>query len=147
MEKSYVYFATHSHRLTQEKRATIEQIAQSYLEAFRKLGSAYEEKGQKEYLNAKQYLKEVKIGETTDLKKRGYQLDCVIVLDVEWEGTKSDRLFVEAYIRKKIENKYKKNAIHYGNDHFTCANSNIIKSIANNFRQWALEGIELSKKI
>lgn len=138
-EKCYVYFGTKTSAVLR-KDLTIDTMAKEFCENH---DYTYEE--------VKDELQKIKIGETSNLTGRKNKLrrdgDCTIVNYIEWEGTKAQRFFVESYVRMKIENSYSKNVTHFGNDHFKCSNSKIIKAIANHFEQWALEGLELSKTI
>mgnify|MGYP007101869500 CR=1 FL=1 len=89
----------------------------------------------------------VKIGETYDLRQRDNQLRYKEGISIEktfkFIGTHADRLFIEAYIRSKIERHYGNLAKKIGNDHFYCYNQNIVKAINNKFMTWAQEGYDL----
>lgn len=139
-EKCFVYIGTKIPAIL-KKDLTIEKMVKAFCEHNNNYTSE----------EVKDELQKIKIGETSNLTRRKNDLrrdgDCTIVNYIEWEGTKAQRFFVESYVRMKIENSYSKNVTHFGNDHFKCSNSKIIKAIANHFEQWALEGLELSKAI
>lgn len=83
----------------------------------------------------KRYNSIFKIGETADIKQRintlRYKEDTCIQQFVRWEGTKSERLFIEGYLRMAFESN--RNMTHFGNDHFSCVNSNTLKGAQNKF--------------
>lgn len=84
--------------------------------------------------------KTIKIGMTADLQRRKLELRSVehrtITKAFAFEGTETQALFVEAFLRKEIEKQYPETAKLNGIDHFTCRNSKIAKAIKNRFEIW-----------
>lgn len=90
----------------------------------------------------------IKIGETAYRCQRNRLLreqeDIEMQQMIKFKGTKSDRLFVESYVRSRIENRYSTfNIKHNGNDHFYCFNSNIIRTIWKEFPMYVQEGFNI----
>lgn len=82
----------------------------------------------------------VKIGQTTNTSRRNNQLwqeDFHIIKTAAVYGDYAERLFVESYLRAKI------NAIdfteHYRTDYFSCSNQKQIDWLANKFFGWVEE--------
>lgn len=94
----------------------------------------------------------IKVGETTNRGQRAYQVrqDCGLDIyeSVKFVGTKADRLFIESYVRSRIEHRYSTfNIVHQGNDHFVCLNSNVIRTIQREFHTYVEEGMEILNKM
>lgn len=90
--------------------------------------------------NEKNY---IKIGETTNARRRNNQLDdyyIVQTLDVNGLG-KNDRLFVESYVRSRINATKKVHQI--GLDYFECENENVVNWLAKQFNLWVAEANHL----
>lgn len=89
----------------------------------------------------------IKIGESANIEQRGQNLWYVehryITKVYEWEGTKAERLAVEAMLRAKIERHYPQTVEQSGCDHFICRNSKIAKAIRNKFDEWVAEAMVL----
>lgn len=87
----------------------------------------------------------IKIRETKNLYTRQYTVDTPIDLYVEFEGTHSDRLFIEAYVRSMYEANC--NMEHRGNDHFRCMNVNTLKGARNKFFTYVAMAFETLQSI
>lgn len=141
MDKSYVYLALQYDFLgdkTLTKKKLYERYRQRYNEEISKM---YVEIDMK-----------IKTGETTNRGRRAYQLRQDEGLDIYesamFYGTKSDRLFVEAYVRSCIENRYSAfNITPVGLDHFVCFNTNVIRTIQKEFPIYAAEAIKALEEL
>lgn len=93
----------------------------------------------------------IKIGETANLEQRTKLLWYVekryITKSYQFEGTKAERLALEAMLRAKIERHYPQVVVQSGIDHFICRNSKIAKAIKNHFDEWVAEAVELLNTI
>ena len=76
-----------------------------------------------------------KIGETSNLETRGNNLwsqeRMRVARYVSFDGTKDERLFIEAYLRSKYS--ANRNLAHFGNDHFTARTQNNLRGAENKF--------------
>lgn len=91
-------------------------------------------------VNEKKY---IKIGETTNARRRNYQLDdyyIVQTLNVNGLG-KDDRLFVESYVRSRINATKKVHQV--GLDYFECENENVAHWLSKQFNSWVTEANHL----
>ena len=136
MQTCYVYLALQYDFLA-DKTLTKKTLYQRYR-------SRYSEDTSRMYANIDM---KIKTGETANRGQRAYQLRKDEGLDiyesVKFMGTKSDRLFVESYVRSCIENRYSNfNIMHVGNDHFVCLNSNVIRTIQREFYTYVDEALE-----
>lgn len=79
-----------------------------------------------------------KIGETSNLynRKSGIKnVDKFLPVAVfQFEGTSAERKLLEGHIRFYYEVRFGKNCVNYGNDHFICNNSNILKCAIKEFQ-------------
>lgn len=95
------------------------------------------------------YYSVIKIGETASFDNRKnslrYQDGISIRRYVKFDGTKEERLFIEAYLRSKYAGN--RNMEHFGNDHFRCYNSKTIKGAENKFFQYVAEAFALLEQI
>lgn len=140
IETSWIYLAARYD--FSDRAVTKANILKSYLE------SDCAENAQKRTEEAMN----IKIGETAYRCQRNRLLreqeDIEMKLMIKFKGTKSDRLFVEAYVRSRIENRYSTfNVRHNGNDHFYCFNSNIIRTIWKEFPTYVQEGFNILNTI
>lgn len=87
----------------------------------------------------------IKIGESMNLDGRKYTVDTPIDLYVKFEGTKSDRLFIESYLRSMYDANC--NMEHRGNDHFRCMNVNTLKGARNKFFTYVAMAFEMLQSI
>ena len=141
MESSWIYFAATDN--FEERKCTKRSIFNRYLEM------GYDPSEALEYAEDAMI---IKIGET---KHRGQRRNVLLRDEGRWmyhtvkfQGTKADRLFVEAYVRSRVENRYSSfNINHIGNDHFVCMNSNVICTIQREFPTYVEEGLNLLKAI
>jgi hypothetical protein len=78
--------------------------------------------------------KRIKIGETTNARRRDRQLDVWITKVVEVGGDKCYRLLIESLLREKISRMPRVQQI--GNDYFYCESKEIALSIQNQFTDW-----------
>ncbi len=102
----------------------------------------------KEAMTACDHFMKIKIGLTGNPTQRQGGIDCQMRKKFQFEGTYADALFLEGYIRTRIEHHYSRfNLVHYGNDHFKCFNSNIIRFLENHFEEWCQEGYNLLRAI
>ena len=94
-----------------------------------------------------QQLKLIKIGETSNAGARNYQLKNTSGIKMRqkfrFEGTYADSLFIESYVRSKIEKHFPFNCSHDGNDHFWATNTNVIRYIDKHFLEWCEEGLKI----
>ncbi len=90
-------------------------------------------------------IKECKIGITSDLRGRkntlSYKENTLIHKTIRFEGTYAQALKVESDLRFTIEQTYKYQVDHRGNDHFYCHNLNIMKAISRHFDAWVEEAM------
>ena len=141
METCWIYFASRYDFLNTTR--TKKDIFNHYFECTKNEAEA------KQYAND---CMKIKIGETKHRGQRNnalWQDERIQMWDtIKFKGTKSDRLFVEAYVRSRIENRYSSfNINHIGNDHFVCTNSNIIRTIQREFPTYVEEGLNLLNQI
>ena len=102
----------------------------------------------KEIKEIMETLRECKIGITSHLAHRkntlSYKERTYIEKTITFEGTYAQALLVESYLRWSIEQAFPCQVDHIGNDHFRCANSNIMKGISNRFEDWVDKGIAMA---
>lgn len=82
----------------------------------------------------------IKIGETTNARRRANQLckeDYQILTSLDVNGGESARLFVESYLRTRIEATGK--ADRFRKDYFECENEDIAYWIFTQFEEWVAE--------
>ena len=93
----------------------------------------------------------IKIGETANFEQRAKLLWYVekryITKSYQFDGTKAERLALEAILRAKIERHYPQVVVQSGIDHFVCRNSKIAKAIKNHFDEWVAEAVEMLNTI
>lgn len=93
--------------------------------------------------------KQFKIGETGSLEQRQNQLWSNERMEVSrfisFDGTKDERLFVEAYLRSKYAGN--RNLKHCGLDHFTARTLNNAKGAENRFFVYVAEAFALLETI
>ena len=91
----------------------------------------------------------IKIGETASLRYRTKNLYYKDHMNIRrlvcFNGTKDERLFIEAYLRSKYASN--RNMRHFGNDHFRCSNSKILKGAENKFFQYVAEAFALLEQV
>jgi len=141
METCWIYFAATDNFLAE--KCTKRDIFNRYL------NMGYDASEALEY--AEDAMK-IKIGET---KNRGQRRNMLLRDEGRWmyhtikfKGTKADRLFVEGYVRSRIEHRYSTfNISHIGNDHFYCLNSNVIRTIQREFPMYVEEGLKILENI
>jgi hypothetical protein len=86
----------------------------------------------------------IKIGETTNARRRACQLfkdNYYIVISKNVKGDKAARLFVENYLRERIEATGK--AIRFRRDYFECKNKEIAHWLFGQFEDWVAEAHQL----
>ena len=126
----YIYFA-HSWDFKSEYRShTIKDLVDTFMQ-FRNLSENEAKKRAKEYLD-------VKIGLTTNIIQRNNTLYDSEGIEISqyfaFKGNYNQALWMESQIRLYIEQHYTSfNCSHYGNDHFHCMNTNIIRHIDKTF--------------
>lgn len=145
-ERSYIYLAMQYNFL--RENLTKKQLYKNYL-------SRYDKEKARRYAEIDM---KIKIGETTNRGQRAYSLRRDERLDiyesVKFEGTKSDRLFIEAYVRSRVGSRFSEfNIQPIKDDYFICFNSNIIRTIQREFYTYVDEAFaelarikEISKK-
>lgn len=133
METSYIYFATYYNNGYSWQN--FKQAKQMYLET-------YPETRAKVFFEMDAT---IKIGESMNLDSRRHTVDTPINLYVRFEGTKSDRLFIESYLRSMYEANC--NMEHRGNDHFRCMNINTLKGARNKFFTYVAMAFEMLQSI
>ena len=82
----------------------------------------------------------IKIGETTNARRRACQLykeDYLILVSANVNGGESARLFVESYLRTRIEATGK--AIRFRKDYFKCENEDVAHWLFTQFKEWVTE--------
>lgn len=82
----------------------------------------------------------IKIGETTNARRRASQLckeDYLILASMDVNGTEAARLFVESYLRTRIEATGK--AKRFRKDYFECENEEIARWLLFQFDNWVKE--------
>lgn len=131
METSYIYFATRYDGQAWKSFKDVKKQCRKYSEWYQQ--GAVEEAAT------------IKIGESGNISGRKYTVDTPIDLYVEFEGTKSDRLFIEAYIRSMYAANC--NMEHRGNDHFRCMNVNTLKGARNKFFTYVAMAFEALQSI
>lgn len=136
METSYIYFATYYYDMYCWK--SFKQAKQWYF----KYANECTEMGAKDYVDTRAT---IKIGESMNLNSRRHTVDTPIDLYVKFEGTKSDRLFIESYLRSMYEANC--NMEHRGNDHFRCMNVNTLKGARNKFFTYVAMAFEMLQSI
>lgn len=141
MAKSYLYLATPNPDFIPRETLKKQFVQRG------KITKAY-----KEYIDEQaDKMMMMKIGETCNINSRAqglYKSERARVIQIfEFEGTKTDRLFLESYVRLKAENSHGFNTKHKGLDHFSCVNINFMKAINNSFMTWCEEGYALLKSI
>lgn len=140
LETCWIYFATH---INFTDGTTKKDIYHRYFE------STNNEEDAKAFANT---CMKIKIGETCNRGSRRqslFQSEGITMREtIKFKGTKADRLFVEGYVRSRIEHRYSTfNINHVGNDHFICSNSNIIRLLQKEFPIYVQEGLNLLEKI
>ena len=125
----YIYFAHHWDFNSRYGWKTIKEVKEYYTK------SGESEKDVKE--TCRWYL-ETKIGLTATLDQRNGQLYDSEGLEIKqyfsFRGNYNQALWMESQIRLYIEQHYSSfNCSHYGNDHFHCTNTNIIRHIDKTF--------------
>ena len=127
METSYIYFATYYDGICWK---TFKEAKKRYKKGYKHLFE----------MDAT-----IKIGESMNLDGRKYTVDTPIDLYVKFEGTKSDRLFIESYLRSMYDANC--NMEHRGNDHFRCMNVNTLKGARNKFFTYVAMAFETLQSI
>jgi hypothetical protein len=82
----------------------------------------------------------IKIGETTNARRRANQLrkeDYHIVISADVNGEEAARLFVESYLRTRIEATGKANR--FRKDYFECENEDVAHWLFTQFQEWVSE--------
>lgn len=126
----YIYFA-HSWDFDHSYSSkTIKEMVETFMQ-YRHLGEAEARKKAKEYLD-------VKIGLTTNITQRNTTLYNAEGVEIKqyfaFKGNYNQALWMESQLRLYIEQHYSSfNCSHYGNDHFHCMNTNIIRHIDKTF--------------
>lgn len=126
----YIYFA-HSWNFKSEYCANnIKDLVDTFMQ-YRNLSENEARQRAKEYLD-------VKIGLTTNISKRNTTLYNNEGIEIKqyfaFKGSYNQALWMESQIRLYIEQHYTSfNCSHYGNDHFHCMNTNIIRHIDKTF--------------
>lgn len=136
METSYIYFATYYNDRYGWKN--FKQAKQQYFNCVRQ----YTESQIKRWFEMDAT---IKIGESSNIDNRKHTVDTPIDLYVEFEGTKSDRLFIESYVRSMYDANC--NMEHRGNDHFRCMNVNTLKGARNKFFTYVAMAFEMLQSI
>lgn len=140
IERSYIYLAMQYNFLA--RNLTKKKLYEKYL-------SQYDEEKARRYAEIDM---KIKIGETTNRGRRAYQLRDGEGLDiyesVKFEGTKSDRLFIEAYVRARVGSRFSAfNIQPIKDDYFICFNSNIIRTIQREFYTYVDEAFAELERI
>lgn len=134
METSYIYFATYYSgwwKTLKEAKKHYENLPQNYND-----------------MQIRRWVEmdaTIKIGESSNIDNRKHTVDTPIDLYVKFEGTKSDRLFIESYLRSMYEANC--NMEHRGNDHFRCMNVNTLKGARNKFFTYVAMAFETLQSI
>jgi hypothetical protein len=102
------------------------------------------------YITAQHSMKrQFKIGETTNMEQRQNQLWSNERMEtsrfISFDGSKDERLFVEAYLRSKYAGN--RNLKHCGLDHFTARTLNNAKGAENHFFVYVAEAFALLETI
>lgn len=139
----YIYFAHHWDFDKSYSWKTVKEMREYYTS----MGRDADEIKKK----CKQYL-EAKIGMSATLEQRNGQLYNDEGLQIKkyfsFRGTYSQALYLESTIRLYVEQHYGSfNCEHFGNDHFHCRNTNIIKSIEKNFLSVCEQGYATAQNL
>ena len=78
--------------------------------------------------------KRIKIGETTNARRRNAQLDVYITQCIEVGGNHTYRLLIESLLREKIARMPK--VTQAGTDYFICEDTDTVNFIQNEFENW-----------
>ena len=87
----------------------------------------------------------IKIGETSNARRRNNQLikneSFEILADMNIGGDVADRLFVESYLRNKIQ--ASKRALRHGLDYFECSSEGDAEWVYSQFYYWVFEANQI----
>ena len=126
----YIYFAHSWDFNCNYSSHTIKEMVDSFMK-YRNYSESEARKSAKEYLD-------VKIGLTTNINQRNTTLYNAEGVEIKqyfaFKGNYNQALWMESQMRLYIEQHYSSfNCSHYGNDHFHCMNTNIIRHIDKTF--------------
>lgn len=139
----YIYFAHHWDFNDAYSWKTIREMRKHYTKAGKDV---------KEINEICKRCLEAKIGLSAVLEQRNGQLYNDEGLEIKkyfsFRGTYSQALYLESTIRLYVEQHYGFfNCEHFGNDHFHCRNTNIIKSIEKNFMSVCEQGYATAQSL